>query len=154
MKKVFISIVLSLFCFCAFSQSSEVITDILNTEKVTYGQICYLSAVHQGFVSDDSSYTQAINTLYEKGQIPVKEYEGTALPMVNLTYLFAQMWDIKGGIFYRIFHGAPRYAFKQLKADGVLPANASPGNIISGQEALNIYTACAIKYGNMQLNIE
>jgi len=154
MKKIIISLVLSVLCFCAYSQSADVITDILNTDKVTFGQICYLSAVQQGFIDDNASYTDAINILYEKGQVPVTGYEGTALPMANLTYIFAQMWNIKGGVFYRIFHGAPRYAFKQMKADGVLPKNADPGNLISGQEALNIYTSCTIRYGNMTLNLE
>lgn len=154
MKKLILSIALSIFCFCAYSQSAEVVTDILNSDKVTFGQVCYLSAVHQGLVSDDCTYAQAIRTLYENGQVPVTGYEDTALPMVNLTYIFAQMWNIKGGLFYRIFHGAPRYAFKQMKADGVLPLNADPSNLISGQEALNIYTSCSIKYGNMQLNLE
>ena len=49
-----------LFIMCvgtfAFAQSAEVVTDILESDEVTYGQVCYLSAVHQGLISDDADY--------------------------------------------------------------------------------------------------
>lgn len=151
----YLSILLFLFLASgAYAQSAEVITNILESENVTFGQVCYLSAVHQELVSDNASYSDAIEALYKKGQIPTVGYESSVVPMVNLTFLYSQMWDIKGGIFYRIFHGAPRYAFKQMKADGVLPANADPGIIVSGREALNIYTACQLKYGEAQFTEE
>jgi len=154
MKKILTSLFL-LFIFSAvYAQSSEVITDILNTKKVTFGQVCYLSAVQQNIVSDSASYGEAIEALYKKGQLPRIVYEDTVIPMADLAFLYAKMWNVKGGVFYNMFHGAPRYAFKQLKSDGVIPANADPTRLISGAEALNIYTACSIEYGKMKLYVE
>ena len=45
MKRLFF-VIFSLVLFGGFvsAQSSQVVTDILNTEEVTYGQVCYLSA--------------------------------------------------------------------------------------------------------------
>ena len=101
-------------------------------------------------VHPDDSYA----FLYENGQLPSKVYEASPAPLVNVAFIFAQIWDIKGGLLYRAFHGAPRYAYKQLKADGVLPDFSDPGLVMTGAEALNLYTSCVIKYGNMQLTVE
>lgn len=154
MKKILPFLFLMFFATAIHAQSADVVTEIIETERVTFGQICYLSAVQQGFVSDDATYEEAIDVLFDKGQIPRKEYSDAKIPMANLAFIFSQMWEIKGGLFYRIFHGAPRYAFKQLKADGILPANSNPTRIPTGKEALNIYTSCCLKYGAMELSVE
>lgn len=132
------------------AQSSEVVTEILNAKEVTFGQVCYLSAVQQGFITDDASYEDAINSLYERRQIPVRYYEDSVVPMANLAFIYARMWNVKGGLFFRIFKGAPRYAFKQLKADGIFADYVNPTSIATGVEALNIYTTCAFTYGDEQ----
>jgi len=154
MKKLIVAIFSLFLLSSVYAQSSEVITDILNSKQVTFGQVCYLSAVHQGYIDETASYTDAIEVLYRKHQIPRIVYQDTVVPMVNLAYIYSKMWNINGGLFYRIFHGAPRYAFKQLKADGIIPANTDPNKIVSGEDALNIYTACSIEYGKMKLYIE
>ena len=70
------------------------------------------------------------------------------VPYVNLSYIYAQTWNIKGGIMYRIFKSAPRYAFKQLKYDGILEKKIDPSRIVTGKEAIEIFNKCKIKYGN------
>lgn len=154
MKKFFICIFLALIAIEVYSQSSDVITDILDSKEVTMGQVCYLSAVQQGLINENASYTDAVNALYKEGQIPVAIYEAALVPLVNIAYIYAQAWNIKGGLFYRMFHGAPRYAYKQMKADGILPEGADPAMILSGQEALNLYTSCLIQYGHMELSVD
>lgn len=154
MKKIFTVLFLIIVSSALYAQSAEVVTEILGTKEATFGQVCYLSAVQQGFIEDDATYEDAINALYEKGQIPQIQYQDTIVPMANLAFIYAQMWHVKGGVFYRIFRGAPRYAFKQLKFDGVIAAGADPTSIPSGQDVLNIYTSCAMKYGNMELSVE
>lgn len=152
MKKI-VMIFFALFLFGAvYAQSADVITEMLETEEVTFGQVCYLSAVHQGLVSDDASYDEAINVLYDAGQIPQAADSHQCVVMANLAFIYAQMWNVKGGLFYKIFNGSPRYAFKQLKADGVISEASDPKTVVSGLEALNLYTSCAIEYGGMTLS--
>ena len=63
MKRIF-SLLLVLFIGgFAFAQSADVVTEILGAEEATYGQVCYLSAIHQGLISDDASYEDAVNAL-------------------------------------------------------------------------------------------
>lgn len=152
MKKI-VTLFIALFLFgVAYSQSADVITDMLKAPEVTFGQVCYLSAVQQGFVSDDATYDEAIKALYDEGQIPQDADKSTCVVMANLAFIYAQMWNVQGGLFYRLTNGSPRYAFKQLKADGVISETADPKTVVSGMEALNIYTSCAIEYGGMELS--
>ena len=66
MKKIFL-IVLGLFIsISAYSQSQDVITEILESSEATFGQVCYISAVMQSLVSDDTSYDDAVQAIYEK----------------------------------------------------------------------------------------
>ena len=46
----------------------------------------------------------------------------------------------------------PRYAFKQMKAAGVIPSNYYPNKILSGQEMLNIITLCLDKFDATERN--
>jgi len=154
MKK-FLSILFILFAAgSVYAQSNKVITEILDSEQATFGQVCYLSAVYQGLVNEDATYEQSIDALYAKKQIPNKAFEANPVAMVNLSFIYSQMWNIKGGVMYRLTHGSPRYAFKQMKADGVIAENIAPEKLVSGYEALSLFTQCGLVYGKMTLATE
>lgn len=159
MRKV-LSILLVLFAGgLVFAQSAQEITNILNTDEVTYGQVCYLSAVHQNLITEEEGYEAAIKVLYENGQLPELVEGHIEVYMQNLAYIYLQMWpDIKGGLFYKLTKGSPRYAFKQLKTDGIISDDADPNSFVSGREALSILTACMVAYGGdeecMSMDVE
>ena len=158
MRKVLSILIILFIGGFAFAQSAEVVTDILNSDEVTYGQVCYLSAVHQGLISDDADYSEAVQKLYSLGQIPEDAGEYDSVYLANLAYIYVQIWpEMKGGLMFRLSNGAPRYAFKQLKSDGIFSDKADPMSIVSGAEALNILTACMMEYGAdecMEMEIE
>lgn len=150
MKRLFF-VIFSLFLLggVVSAQSSQVVTDILNTEEVTYGQVCYLSAIHQGFISEEASFEDAVQILYEKGHIPESLPAITTARLVNISYIYMQMWpNIEGGLLFRITKGSPRYSLKKLKADGLIGDTKNPLATISGKEALDILTACMVQYGD------
>lgn len=158
MRKI-LSILIVLFIGgAAFAQSADVVTDILNSEEVTYGQVCYLSAVRQGLIQETDSYEAAVEILFNKGQIPEAEDVNAPVYMANLAFIYMQIWpDVKGGLMYRLTKGSPRYAFKQLKTDGVIDAKADPAFTVSGRDALNILSSCMMVYGSdecMEMDIE
>ena len=154
MKKALLGIVLLLFVHGLYAQSSQVVTEILNADKVTFGQVSYLVAVQEGLVDETASYADAVEALYYAKQIPSLIFDESYVPAVNLCYMYAQMFNIKGGLMYKLFHGAPRYAYKQMKYDGIFQDNIYPDKLLSGSEALNIYTACLMKYTDFQLSVE
>lgn len=158
MRKILSILFILLIGSLAFAQSADVVTDILNTDEVTYGQVCYLSAIHQGLISETDSYDTAVECLYSQGQIPEDLDSDTPIYMQNLAFVYAQIWpEMKGGLMFRLTKGSPRYAFKQFKTDGVIEDDMDPGAYVSGAEALNILTACMMQYGTdecMDMDVE
>ena len=151
MKKI-VSLLFALFLvLSAYAQSADVITDILETEEVTFGQVCYLTAVQMNIVEDSASYEDAVTALYEKGYIPSLEDALVPVPAVDLAYLYSKLWNIKGGLMYRLTKGSPRYAFRQFQSDGIIGVDVDPANYISGEKALSIYTSCINKYSNFDM---
>lgn len=147
MKKIFL-IVLGLFIsISAYSQSQDVITEILESSEATFGQVCYISAVMQSLVSDDTSYDDAVQAIYENGQISYIAESSQSVPLIDAAYIFSFMWNIKGGLMYKITNGAPRYVFKQFQADKILPYDAEPKQLVSGIEIMRMFTSCEKKYG-------
>ncbi len=151
MKKMSILLLAIFMSFSVFAQSADVITEILEADQATYGQVCYLSAVQQNLVADNSSYEDAINALHSEGQIGELIAPETEISAREAAALFASMWDIEGGLMFRLSKGAPRYAFKQLQADGIISSTKDPSEILSGSDILKMYTACVKKYSDFDI---
>ena len=101
MKRI-ILIILGLFIsISAYAQSQDVITEILESSEANFGQVCYISAVMQSLVTDDASYDEAVNALYENEQLPYVVESSQSIPLIDAAYIFSFMWDIKGGLMYR-----------------------------------------------------
>ena len=152
-KKIFILLVF-LFCFSGvYAQSADVITQIINASEVTYGQVCYLSAVHQKLIKDNSS------ALYNAGQIS-EEYDANEPAKLNdIACIYMKMWpDEKAGIMFRVTGGSKRYAYKYLKDMGIILASSDATQYVTGREALNILTACMVEFApeeeGMNMKIE
>lgn len=140
MKKVimFISVQI-LFCLAAFSQSADKVSQLIQSQKATYGQVSYLSAVSLGLAQNDSTETEAIDLLRRAGilsnDIPAQKeinYENTAWILVNT-------FKANGSLWLKMFP-SPRYAFKLLKAQGIISSAADPHQIPTGRDILNMFT--------------
>lgn len=151
MKKILLAVLFVFFAGAAFAQSAEVVTEILGTSEATFGQVCYLSAVHQGLVSDSATYDESVAALYDKGQLPFEVNPSSPIALVDLAFVYSRIWNVDGGLLYRMTKGSPRYAYKQLKSDGVFSDGCDPSDILSGTEVLNIFTSCLFTYGGMTL---
>lgn len=151
MKK-FLSILFTMFIvFSVHAQSADVITEILNTEQVTFGQVCYISAVEQGLIDEKDDYDKAIEILAANELIPEVMESFIPIPAGNVAFIMSEIWDIKGGLMYRITKGSPRYSFKQFKSDGVISPLVEPGDFMSGPELLEIYNVCSRVYGGFNI---
>ena len=141
LKRIF-CLVFFVFSLNIYSQSAEFITELLGAEKVTYGQVAYLVAVHENLVSEKASYIDSMNALYKVVPSEFVNYK-------DLSYFFAKLWDVKGGLMFRISKGSPRYAFNQFKNDGIIPVNIDPHFYPSGRDVLNLFTLGDLKYGKV-----
>ena len=148
LKKIFISAVIFLFSSFAFSQSADFVSNILESPQVTFGQIGYLVAVYQNFVPESATEDEAMASLFNAGQIQGVIDSSKIIRYDEAAFLFSKIWKINGGLFFRLTKANPRYAFRQLRADGVIPKNADPSNSPSGVQILNMFTAGNLKYGD------
>ncbi len=140
MKKNLLLLTFLFFSSTVFSQSADFITRVLESEKITYGQVCYFSAICQELVPEDASEIDAINAISERGIIFQNIQPDDFINYKQTAKIFAQIWNIKGGLFYRLTKGNARYAFKQFKNDGVMSQSADPSMIPSGVDLLNMFT--------------
>ncbi|MCQ2586307.1 MAG: hypothetical protein MJ185_12010 [Treponema sp.] len=154
MKKFSIVISIFILTMSLSAQSADAVTDILNAEKITMGQACYLSAVFQGFASDDTSFEDSMLALVGQGQLSEITEPSEPATIARLSEIYAKMFDVKGGLFFRLSGGSPRYAFKHLKAKGLIPQNTDPSKVLSGREAMSLFTKVSMRYGEPQFTDE
>lgn len=149
MKKSLILLLAGLFvAIPVFSQSSEQLSQIIKTEKLTYALASYLPALQAQLITDEDSIgsfsdqsTSAFDVLKSKGVIAENASADSQITLAALSDLYLKTIGIKGGLFYTITK-SPRYAFKELKARGILPQEADPSMSVSGREALDIFSDC------------
>ena len=152
MKKILSVLFALLLGFTVFAQSADVITDILESEKVTFGQVCYITAVQMNLADENVSFDDAVKVMKEQGYLLSDESSETPIPAVDIAYLYSKCWPIKGGMLFRITKGSPRYAFKQFIADGVLDPSVDPSSFLTGTKALSFYTACVNTYSGFDMS--
>ena len=140
------------FAISIYAQSADVITDVLESEKATFGQVCYLAAVQKNLINEKASYSDAVKALYDNHMIVTLEDADAYIPAVDIAYIFSQLWEVKGGLMYRLTKGAPRYAFKQFVYDGIIDSGTDTSTYLSGAKVLSMYTACSRKYGAFKMS--
>ena len=151
MKKLVILVVSFLISLSVYAQSADVITELLDADQATFGQVCYLAAVQKELINENDSYETAVNVLYENGIIPNQEDFEAPIPLVDIAYIYSRLWDIDGGLMFKLTKGSPRYAFKQFQYDGILTAKQEPTDFVTGAKALSIYTSCVKKYSGFDM---
>ena len=113
MKKMCILPAVFVLCVTAYEQRADFVTRLLAADTATYGEVCYLSAVYQGFVDENSSYEAALSSLVQKGQAAARADVNGTITLKELSRLMAKLWNIKGGLMYRVTKRSARYAFRQ-----------------------------------------
>jgi len=145
-KTTIAALVLAFLCASfANAQAADKVTEMIKTDKATWGQVCYFSAVYLGLTDEDSSTVTAAQALVQEGFIKPVADVNSPITLEQIAYICAKTWKIKGSLLYTIFP-CPRYAFRMLKADGIIPATADPMKISTGHETLNIFNACMGKF--------
>ncbi|MCR4789509.1 MAG: hypothetical protein K5839_00350 [Treponemataceae bacterium] len=149
MKKIIMLAACSLFALGVFAQSNNIVSAVIASDNVNYGQIAYLIACESGLVDENTSEKDAIITLEEKypefkKAIPTQ----TSLQVLSakqFSFMITRVWNIKTSLLYMIFK-SPRYAFRELKAQGYFDAGTDPDAGVSGRRALIIIADCAEKF--------
>lgn len=142
MKRILIlPLFLLFFAVCGFAQSADVVERLVSTEKVTYGQAAYMSAVSLGLVDDDATFEQAFSKLRENDTIKEGVSVNDVIPLSHLAFIVMRTWKIKPCMMYALFP-SPHYALRSLKANSLVSSSADPKKYSSGHELLVIISEC------------
>jgi hypothetical protein len=141
MKKLFLSFAVILLGLSAFAQSAEEISSILKAEKVNCGQASYLAATYTNSITESDNEAQAFDSMKNAGCFSESSTATSQITLSQISYLYTKALGIKGGLFYTLFP-SPRYAYKELKARGVLPTDADPSMSVSGRDCIDLFNSC------------
>lgn len=137
MKKLIFLCICVGFSFSAFSQSADVITELLQTKELTNEQTAYILATWQDDANSEKTYTQAFTLLQEEKFFSSSKEASSPITLAELSIVCMRIFDMKGGLLYTLFP-SERYAFRELKFLNILPQTANPSFNVSGKEAFNI----------------
>lgn len=119
------------------AQSNEVIDDLLEEQKTSFGLAAYLVLTATGRIPDGTTTEEAVSALSDQGWIIPKRKVEEPLTLGEYAFLLMQAFQVKGGVMYRIFPG-PRYAGREFAYLEFIRGNGSPYRNFSGDEALGI----------------
>lgn len=122
------------------AQSAEKISQIITTQKTTYAQAAYLAATFQDD-SESLDEAAAFTAMVDAGFLKANCSADEPIPLKKLAKLYMQVTGIRGGLFYSIFH-TPRYAYRELKAQGIIPEKADPSQPVSGRDTIAVLNGC------------
>lgn len=146
MKRILIILVSIFICSSAFSQTADFIQKMLDTEKATVGQVCYISAVNQGLIDATESEEEAVTAVFENDSQNTNMAASKIVTYEQAAYILSKAWNVQGGLLFKLTKKSPRYAFRQLKIDGIIPQKKDPYSIPSGRDILNLFSSCEEKY--------
>ncbi|MBO4405058.1 MAG: hypothetical protein J5780_07025 [Treponema sp.] len=146
MKKVSAFILAALlFVPAVFGQSADKMTDVLKSGEVTLGQACYFFATASENVKDNISYEKALEYFKERSVIDSSCSENDKASLGSLALLANDVFNIQGSLCLSLFKTG-RYAYRQMKADGVFSRYDDPALIPNGHKFFSVLTRCLDKY--------
>lgn len=139
MKRYALIILCMLFLFPVFSQSAEVVSDILNKEQASYGDFSYLVAAEAGMEKDSSEAFVWCRQFESFSESTLQEDPVT---IKTVSFFLMNNYELPGGLMWSATR-SPRYAWKELKANGFWKPGTDPDHILNGRElveALNRFS--------------
>ncbi len=141
MKKFLCGFFLTFIAFCAFAQSAEKVSKIIESGEISVGQTSYLAGVYAGLIPENASESEAFKVAVEKNWISSAKSEGDSISLAELSKICVEASGLRCGLLYMVT-SLPRYAFKELKARNILDSQADPSMTVSGQNAVAVMNAC------------
>jgi len=128
-------LMLSVLTFAQNVSQIDWLSDLDSRKTATYGDAVKIYALQ---TTGRYSTFRSDSSLLEKKGIALAGYaEGDELSKGMLSKMTARYLDLGGSIMYSIF-GTERYAFRACIANGIMRADGSENDIISGPELVEV----------------
>lgn len=119
------------------SQSNQLLDQILDQPRLSFGQAAYLVLTAVGKLPEESDLERATEELVFAGWKLKARSASEPITLGEYSYLLMQAFGLKGGLFYRLLPG-PRYAARELAFRKWIAGKAYPGRALSGEEAVRM----------------
>lgn len=144
-KKSLVLFVCLFFSAGLFAQSAEKVSELVGTDKATYGQVAYFAGCALGVINDSASYSETVSRFQQAGIIREGVSADSVIPLKDVAFIVMHTWKMKQCLMYKACRD-PRYALKTLKANGIVANSADPKKVSSGHEILFIISDCVDRY--------
>jgi len=115
------------------AQTAERLEALLNEPEVKWQQA--VTFVLEAADIRVENPNDAFRFAKEQKWLPKNVSSGDTVLLNGIALLLMQSFDIKGGIFYRIFK-SPHHAYRELVYKNVIRGNADPHMLVSGEHLL------------------
>ena len=136
----FLCSLLVVICSLLHAQTAAELDRMLETNAVTVGRAARFAFGAAGLLqeglSDDAAEAMAYNEAKSRGW--VKNQSGAAISLQDMAFLFVNVFEIKGGIMYRLFRN-PRYAYREMIYQRLIQGRRSYSHVtVDGPRFLQI----------------
>ncbi len=130
----------------AYASPAQEMDALLATSEVNYGQAARILLILTDNAPQSINEDAAFVEVKTKEWLPSKTQINDSVTMGNVSMLVMHAFDMKGGFMQRLFPG-PRYSFREMSRNGLLPSPSDPSHKISGADLLNILDKVSVYTG-------
>jgi hypothetical protein len=122
------------------AQSNQAVDRLLDEKPASFGDAAYVILSAVGFVNENATGDEATAAVTERKLLPKTPAATDPVTLGQVCFLIMETQGLKGGLLYRLFPG-PRYATRELAAQGLLKGYTHPGRVVTGEEVMWILGA-------------
>jgi hypothetical protein len=137
----FVSVVCSAVCPATLhAQANDTIDRLLDEKQALFGDAAAVILSAAGLVPEDATPGEAAAAVAAQKLLGTPPLPEAPVTLGQVCLLIMRTQGISGGLFYRLFP-SPRYAARELAAQGLLKGNTHPLRVISGEEVMWVLAA-------------
>jgi hypothetical protein len=119
------------------AQTAEEMDILLNSPQLNYALAARFVLTAAGVVDDGEKEVDAFREALSRNWIPQTVRPSDAITLSRLSLLIMRSFNLRGGLFYRLFH-SPRYAYREMVYKKCIQGRTAPGQTLSGEQFILI----------------
>jgi len=119
------------------AQSNQLLDQLLDQPAASFGDVVYMTLSAAKLVPETATPQEALEALQAQNWKVQILPADAPMPLGEYSFLLMKAFKLSGGLFYNLFPG-PRYAVRELGYLKIIPTDARPNRMLSGEEAVRI----------------
>jgi hypothetical protein len=122
------------------AQANDTIDRLLDEKQALFGDAAAVILSAAGLVAEDIAPGEAAAAVATAKLLAKNPLPDQPVTLGQVCLLIMRTQGVSGGLFYTLFP-SPRYAARELAAQGLIKGNTHPARVISGEEVMWILAA-------------